>query len=254
MSAWEIWNEENNGWWWGDAASASAYAQVFGATRAALRSVDPQARAVVGGLTFDPAGQSSFVPPQAMIAELAARNPDAFDAVAVHPYTRAAGISPARMAVSALREIALTANAVRQTTGAGPDGGPRQQVWVTEMGWSTQGASPLVVASALQDFLGLLTPPLRGALHLGPVLWYDLRDGGPAGSRDSQIGLRYTSTGGEDLDPKPAWSVFTDTAAQAPALSLPLALPLNVSLSSSAAITLARPTLKGHGHAKRAES
>ena len=43
----------------------SDYAAVFAATRAALRSVDPPARTVVGGLVFDAAGQSSFVSPAA---------------------------------------------------------------------------------------------------------------------------------------------------------------------------------------------
>jgi hypothetical protein len=91
IQAWEIWNEENNGFWWDGDVSPTGYAQVFAATRDALRSVDPQALAVVGGLAFDANGQPSFVEPPAMIQALAAGNANAFDAVAIHPYTEAAG-------------------------------------------------------------------------------------------------------------------------------------------------------------------
>ena len=70
IEAWEIWNEENNGFWWDGDVSPTGYAQVFAATRDALRSVDPQALAVVGGLAFDANGQPSFVAPPAMINQM----------------------------------------------------------------------------------------------------------------------------------------------------------------------------------------
>jgi len=224
ISAWEIWNEENNGWWWGGTASASGYAQVFSATRAALRSVDPQARAVVGGLAFDPAGQSSFIPPTQMIQTLAAGNANAFDAVAVHPYSDATGASSTQLASDTMAMIDSVAAQLVASTGPGPGGAPRQQIWVTEFGWSNQDASTSTVATGLQTFFADLTGGARARDNIGPVLWYDLRDNSSFTTRDDQIGLRYTAANGSDAGPKPAWNVFASAAQSEGTLPLPAAL------------------------------
>ena len=70
IHAWEIWNEENNGYWWSGQASAAAYATVFSSTRTAIRGTDPNAVTVVGGLAFSANGQPSFIQPVAMIDAL----------------------------------------------------------------------------------------------------------------------------------------------------------------------------------------
>ena len=224
VEAWEIWNEENDGWWWGGNSSAGDYAAVFSATRTALRSADPQARAVVGGLAFDPAGQPSFVTPADMIRALTATNANAFDAVAVHPYTEAAGASSSQLADAAVSLIAGVAQDVAADTGPGPGGAPRQQIWVTEMGWSNQSASVDTIAGGVQDFFGELETGTRAQYNVGPVLWYDLRDNSTVQERDDQIGLRYTAPDGSDAGPKPEWGAFTAAAQREPALDLPPAL------------------------------
>jgi diguanylate cyclase (GGDEF)-like protein/PAS domain S-box-containing protein len=224
IQAWEIWNEENNGFWWGGAASASGYAAVFSATRDALRSVDPHAVAVVGGLAFDAAGQSSFVAPGKMIQTLAATNANAFDAVAVHPYSDATNASAAQLADSALGLIRSVAKEVVAATGPGPTGAPRQQIWVTEIGWSDQNEPASTVAAGLQDFFTQLTGGDRAADNIGPVIWYDLRNNSTITTRDDQIGLRYTTATGADAGPKPAWAVFSAAAQSEGTLPLPTAL------------------------------
>ena len=225
IDAWEIWNEENNGFWWSGAVSPSGYASVFSVTRAALRSVDAQAVAVVGGLAFSPNGQPSFVAPRAIIHALAAGNANAFDAVAVHPYTRDASQTAAQLADSALTMIDHVAKAVVTATGPAPNGGPRQQIWVTEMGWSSQAADPTTIAAGLQTFLGLLQDGGRARDNVGPVLWYDLRDNSVLGTRDDQLGLRLTAANGSDAGPKPAWNVFAAAVQSGGTLAIPPALP-----------------------------
>jgi hypothetical protein len=224
IESWEIWNEENNGYWWSGAVSPSGYAALFAATRGALRTVDPQARVVVGGLTFDPNGQPSFVAPAAMVQALAAGNANAFDAVAVHPYSTADGASPPQLAVSAMTMIDKVAAAVAADTGPGPQGAPRQQIWVTEMGWSTQVADQMTVAIGLQLFFALLDNGERARDNIGPVLWYDLRDNATLATRDDQLGLRLTAAGGADGGAKPAWSVLASAAQREGAIPLPPAL------------------------------
>jgi hypothetical protein len=224
IQAWEVWNEENNGWWWGGNASASAYATVLSATRAALRGVDPTARIVVGGLTFAPDGQSSFVAPAAFIKGIAASDANAFDAVAVHPYTDAQGASAAQLASGAMSYVDQIASAVVAATGPSASGGPRQQVWVTEMGWSTTDASATTIAQALQDFFADVANGGRARDNIGPILWYMLRDNSTIASRDDGLGLRFTTNNGGDGGAKPAWAVLSAAARQLGSVPLPAAL------------------------------
>jgi len=238
IQAWEIWNEENNGFWWGGTASASGYAAVFTATRDALRSVDPNAVAVVGGLAFDADGQPSFIEPAAMIKTLSATNANAFDAVAVHPYTNATGASASQLANNALGLIAGVAKDVAEDTGPGPGGAPRQQIWVTEIGWSDQSEPATTIAAGLQSFFTLLSGGARAKYNIGPVIWYDLRDNSTITTRDDAIGLRYTTSTGSDAGPKPAWGVFSSAAQSEGTLPLPTALadsgPYNASTPATA--------------------
>jgi hypothetical protein len=224
IRAWEVWNEENNGWWWGGRASAEDYAAVFAETRAALRSADPQARAVVGGLTWDPNGESSFVAPDQVIAALAASNANAFDAVGVHPYTDARGQTSAQMAAAAQSSVDVAAQAVRTATGPAADGSPRQPIWVTELGWSDTDAAPDAVGGALRAFVAGLDGGSRASDNVGPVLWYMLRDGASKAVRDDQMGLRLTGPTGTDAGPKVVWSAFTEAASRGQQLALPPAL------------------------------
>jgi hypothetical protein len=223
IQAWEIWNEENNGWWWGGHASARHYRALLSATHRAIRSVDPQARIVVGGLTFDRNGESSFIAPRRFVKVIAARNANAFDAVAVHPYTDAQRATPRELASSAVAYINQLARAVKQATGPSPTGGPRQQIWVTEMGWSTTDASASTIAQGLEDFL-VDANAARTADNIGPILYYMLRDNSTISSRDDALGLRYTTNNGADAGPTPGWSVFTSAAQQEGQIRLPPAL------------------------------
>jgi len=179
---------------------------------------------IVGGLAFDANGQPSFVSPQQMIQTLAAGNANAFDAVAVHPYTDATGATAAEMATDAMTLISSVANQLVASTGPGPGGAPRQQIWVTEMGWSDQSEPASTIAAGLQDFFALLDAGARAQDNIGPVLWYDLRDNATLTSRDDQIGLRYTAANGADAGPKPAWSTFSAAAQHEGTLTLPAAL------------------------------
>ena len=188
------------------------------------RSVDAHAVTVVGGLTFDPNGQASFVDPRLMIKALAATNANAFDAVAVHPYNDATGATAAQLASGALAMIGRVSRTVRAATGPGPGGAPRQQIWVTEMGWSDQNNDPSVIADGLQSFVGLLGAGARVRDNIGPVLWYDLRDNATLTTRDDQLGLRLTAPDGADAGPKPVWSVFASAVQQQGVIALPPAL------------------------------
>ena len=120
--------------------------------------------------------------------------------------------------------IDRVARAIVTATGAGPGGAPRQQIWVTEMGWSSQNADPSTIAAGLQDFFAALQDGARARDNIGPVLWYDLRDNATLSTRDDQLGLRLTAADGADAGPTPAWSVFSRAALGEGALQLPAVL------------------------------
>ena len=249
IQAWEIWNEENNGWWWGGDASAGTYGSVLQAARSALRGVDPQARIVVGGLTFDPNGDPSFIAPATFVKTLARANANAFDAVAVHPYTDAKGATAQQLGSSAMAYVNQVASAVEQAAGPSATGGPRQQIWITEMGWSTTNASASTIAQGLQDFLARASAA-RTQDNIGPIVYYMLRDNATISSRDDGLGLRYTTNGGADAGPTPAWSVFTSAAQQQSQIPLPAAL--SDSGPYVAGATTGAGTTKGASGAKHA--
>jgi hypothetical protein len=245
IQSWEIWNEENNGYWWDNDASASGYAAVFDATRTALRSADPQARVVVGGLTWASDGQS-FVRPEQIIAALSANNANAFDAVAVHPYTKAQGDDADGLANSAIAYINEMAADLIENTGRSSTGGPRQQIWVTEMGWSDTQASPTTIAGGFEDFIADLNKTARAQDNIGPIVWYMLSDNSTITTRADGLGLLYTSSNGSDAGPKPIWPVFAAAAQSEGTIALPAAL-------GDSGPYLA-PTTKGASGAKGAKS
>ena len=159
-----------------------------------------------------------------MIQALAATNANAFDAVAVHPYTDATGATPAQLADGAIALINRAAATLVACTGPGPGGAPRQQIWVTEMGWSDRAG----LGDDRRRFPGLLgcrrpaapAPATTSARCSGTTC----ATTHASRSRDDQLGLRYTNADGSDAGPKPAWSVFSHRRADAGKVAPPGAL------------------------------
>jgi hypothetical protein len=110
----EIWNEPDNSDFWAPAPDAAAYADLYLRARAAIRTADPGARVLVGGLT----GASTFLP------QLITARPDArgqVDGVAIHTYSPEplGALAEARDARRALAALGMAA----------------VPLWVTEFGW-----------------------------------------------------------------------------------------------------------------------
>ena len=87
-------------------------------------------------------------------------------AKAAQPRNDATAATATQLATGAMALIHQVAAAVVKYTGPGPGGAPRQQLWVTEIGWSTQNESPVNVAGGLQTFFGLLASGSRAAAFL----------------------------------------------------------------------------------------
>jgi hypothetical protein len=121
--AYEVWNEPNaNQFWRPQTGAPERYASLYRATRRQIRSVDPDARVVVGGLTTYEPGST---PVPEFLKRMAARlgGVGAVDAVGLHPYAPALG-----GVLGAIREVRNSLDGL---------GGSRVPLDITEIGWST---------------------------------------------------------------------------------------------------------------------
>jgi len=223
VKVWEVWNEENIAPYWSP-PDPSQYGALLSRVRTAVRTVDPTARILFGGLAYpssDGSGTNAFLQ-----QAIGAAGSNGFDALAVHLYD-----PDAAHGVNTL--IKGTVETLKTYAGTDSSGAPRQQVWLNEFGRPTlladkgrRGSSTLKQQSDwLKSVLTNLLPQ-RGAWNLGPVSWYSLRDYKYAtdSSADAwlRLGLRFTNADDTDGGPKPAWGDYTKRSRAAAPLPLPV--------------------------------
>jgi hypothetical protein len=167
VTSYEVWNEENSDVFWHPQAQApEAYADLYLATRAGLRQVDPAARVVVGGLALANTGvtdESQF------IQRMYAHRPDLqgnVDAVGFHPYALDAG-----GVLTTLAAFRHTLDSLSQTT---------LPIDITEIGWTTAKTSEASRASALGELAQILPRSNCDVERFIPHTWVE--PDSPAGS------------------------------------------------------------------------
>lgn len=123
----EIWNEPDDGVFWQPAPNPAAYATLYTAARNAIKSKQPGATVIVGGLTR----------PAWFLQAMVASDPGVtgqIDGVAIHPY----GSTPAGVfgAVRAAR-LAMRSSGLASVP-----------MYITEFGWTTHGSGPYSTTAA----------------------------------------------------------------------------------------------------------
>ena len=116
VTTYEIWNEPDLAIFWAPEPDPGRYMDLYVAARGAIRTVDPQASVLIGGMSYAP----GFIP------ELFAARPDArgqVDGVAIHPY--------ADTPLAVLRDVRRSRQALVAA------GLPDVPLHVTEVGWVT---------------------------------------------------------------------------------------------------------------------
>jgi Cellulase (glycosyl hydrolase family 5) len=216
VDAYEIWNEQNHARFWTTGPNAAQYVALLKASYAAVKSVDPSASVVFGGLAWN---DYHYVE-----AAYAAGAKGYFDAMAVHPYSCGppdeywwadqnenwlAGEGPKPRADARLSKYNYPAyREVRASMLAAGDDKP---IWFTEFGWSSAAVGPCTVDEQTQATH--LTRSLQIANqdpYVQMALWYNLREdywGDPKTDWDSGFGLIR-----KDFTPKPAYYAFRDYA------------------------------------------
>jgi hypothetical protein len=203
---WQIWNEPNTPQFYRPAPSASEYAELLELSSDAIRSVDPKATIMLGGLPGHPSQPGSIDGPRFLdeLYRLGARRH--FDAVAVHPYS--ADLAGVRSQVTAARFVI----AGHADTDAA--------IWVTELGCGADpgGEGRLIQtvdgqAEMLQRSFGLLAAR-RDEWNVGGVLWYAWRD--PPRGQPACDWCRTAGLLDADGNPRPSWTAFAELSGGTP--------------------------------------
>jgi hypothetical protein len=200
---WEIWNEPNLARFWKPRPNPSAYAALLAAAYPAIKSADPGATVVTGGLSpaTDDTDGSAIAPVTFLEGVYAADGGGKFDAVGHHPsnYPYMPMKPESEYNNNAFGGVTPV---LHQTMQAHGDGAKR--IWGTEMG------APTPYDGMTVDYLAAYIREAYSAWgrwsFTGPLIWYAFRDAGT--NRDDvedHFGVTYA-----DLRPKaPALSAIT---------------------------------------------
>ncbi len=138
IHTWEIWNEPNINAFWLPTPNAAAYTRLLQASYTAIKTVDPQARVISGGLS--PADNTTgHIAPRDFLTAMyqdGARN--YMDAVGDHPYSFPA-LPSSLLSWSGWSQMSDLDPSIRSIMVANGDG--NKQVWATEFGCPTNGPS-----------------------------------------------------------------------------------------------------------------
>jgi hypothetical protein len=211
VTAWEIWNEEDDSLWWASGPDPAAYTALLQAAYPAIKTADPRAKVVLGGLTGND---------YEYLSQLYAHGAKgSFDAVSVHTDTICDVASPyeilrnGRTDQRINRWAFLGYRTVHEVMLANGDSSP---IWMTELGWSTStqvcnsgawagqkpaGVNPQQQATfLLQAYHCLAQDP-----YVQVAIWYGLQDNEPFDSPRGSYGLLDSN-----LTPKPSYEALAD--------------------------------------------
>lgn len=197
---WQIWNEQNSPSAYAPAPDPQGYAELLAVAAEEIRSRDPEADIVLGGMFGTPFhGEPPALTAEKFLDELYATPgaADNFDGISSHPY--AGGIEKVEAQIDAIEAAVERA------------GDDDADLFITEIGWSSaEGNSPLErgldgqaenLTTAYELFL-----ENRDEWNLVNVTWYSWRDytGAVICEWCAESGLFEE----EELTPKPAWDAF----------------------------------------------
>ncbi len=164
VAAWEIWNEENIDQFWQPAPDAAAYVALLSQTSPAIRTADPGATIVMGGV--------AGLGPDYLDACLNAGAADFIDAIAYHPYVETIGPPTGYTPKESLCRdlVAFVRWLISQHTTK------HLGIWITEFGWTTCAQSPPGVSEDTQASYMLRTLINYGGTEVDRVFYYSLYD------------------------------------------------------------------------------
>lgn len=215
VHAWEIWNEPNTTRFWHPGPDPARYAAVLGAAASAIKSADPAATVVSGGLASVPSSRQSIDARQFLAGVCAAGGLAQVDGIGVHPYSFP--VPPSYDAPwNGWTQMASTTVSIRSVLAA--CGQAAKPLWITEYGAPTNGPGaaaapdnyrlalrPDHVTEALQAEMATQAVQLAAAApYVAALFWYTDRDSAVVPSNNQHFfGLEH-----HDGTLKPAWYAY----------------------------------------------
>ena len=202
IETWQVWNEPNSKTWWGPKPDPHEYGTLLRRSSRTIHDVDPDAEVLTAGIVARPTNRHAIKGPRFLRKLFATRGvAAATDGVAYHPYAAT---------VRAVNAQLTKARSVIDHAGA------RVPLWVTEIGWGTDGPleHPLIKSKSGQQealtgsFEMLLRQRVR--LRIEHVLWYLWQD------RPDTLCMWCESSGllDDDANPKRLLQIYRDFATR----------------------------------------
>jgi hypothetical protein len=181
VSAWEIWNEENTPGFWKPTPSASAYVALLDATATSIRSVEPDAFIISGGLTATLTLQGAIDTRTFLVQMCALGANRVVNAVGYHPYTYPFLPTFTGSFATAWNKISQTP--VSMTSILAQYGTPGLPIWLTEYGAPASAVAPAdgagggQVSEALQAQMATsAVGAVVSSSSIGALFWYTDQD------------------------------------------------------------------------------
>ncbi|MBB3605035.1 hypothetical protein FHT40_004719 [Mycolicibacterium sp. BK556] len=202
---WEIWNEPNVRQFWPPKPDADEYGRLFKAIVPAVREADPNATVLIGGLSPKYQSSENEESPLDYLEQLYANGTAQLaDAIAAHPYTfPALPMAKKQRMVGGFKSLP-TMHEIMVKHGDGA-----KKIWITEYGAPTGTSANAVSEDAQARALILARQELAQWDWAGPLIYYELVDGGtdPNYDQDNFGVFR------KNLDPKPAAEALLEAAS-----------------------------------------
>lgn len=178
IQAWEVWNEPNTSFFWRPAVGVDAYTDLLKKTYLAVKTANPKAKVILGGLSPGNGGSIADSVSAADFLSLIYQGGGGgfFDAVAYHAYGEGTLEDWLADALLGIRYV-MDSN-----------GEVAKPVWITEMGCYTKG--PGSVSEAWQaEYLREARTFLAQIPSIERVYWYTLRDANNSTDPEMNYGL-----------------------------------------------------------------
>jgi polysaccharide biosynthesis protein PslG len=204
---WQLWNEPNLQLFWLPKLSPKSYVGLLRVFTRAVRNGDPSGRVLLAGLFPYPTTRGIVIgiPLKPYLSGIyrQKRAKALFDGVAIHPY-----VGEPHRALDWVKRTRRIMSWFRDR---------KTPIWITEIGWTTEGIPSSLTVSPQQQAAHLsrtytLLAAGRRRYRISGVVWYSWRDvPGPAFALFNHTGL-FT----EAFEPKPAWHAFTALTGGSP--------------------------------------
>jgi hypothetical protein len=207
--AWEVWNEENEGWrFWPPHEDPAAYDRLLCAAYPAIKSADRNVPVLFGGVFFPAAGDLPGMSGPDFVAAAYRANPQlgrCYDAMAYHPYPYP--FTAPDLDVPVRGSVYSAADQMRAVLTASGDG--RKPLWITEVGWPTHNGYGVSEDKQAQYTARMMAETFAQGV---PVLtWYTYGDFGDVpGDLDQEAHFGFFRV---DNTPKPAYQALTTFAS-----------------------------------------